>query len=418
MDSRFHYSASQESRPELDVNYVATRWQRQSISKHLKSLVRFRLARRSLKRLTRGRAAGNEVFTSPYGAPHTPWPPVGHAKSQAVDIIQLHWISKFLDYTSFFGSLDPDQPVVWTLHDMNAFTGGCHFSDGCSRFKTGCGGCPQLPTSSTTSLPMTDTSREFFLQKKAALAGINLHVVAPSRWLLAAAQSSAMLSDAKSFNHIPYGISTDDYYPMPRSEARARLGIDPDVTLFCFGAMDVVNRRKGANEMLRALSHIADLPGVEGLVFGGGRLPDVDHPLPKIHQIGPVQGLLAQRTVFSSADAFVLPSLEDNLPLTGMEAMSCGTAVVGFAAGGIPDYVLPGQTGLLAKTGDADDLGRKLRQLMTDPQQAAEMGARARRRVEAEYSGAREAASYGALYAALAECRSADRVSVQRPQAA
>ncbi|WP_218933639.1 glycosyltransferase [Rubripirellula lacrimiformis] len=440
LDSRFYYSASQGMRDELDHSYAIARWRRQGWGQSVVDYLRFRSGRQELKKLTRRRPSGHEIFSTPQGGPHTPWPPVDRTNpsKDAADqrqIIQLHWIAKFLDYTSFFGSIDPDQPVVWTLHDMNALTGGCHFSDGCQRFQFGCGGCPQLPSNIQTSAPSTnpsgmdpsamdpsagddagngrpnvqDISRRYFAEKQAALANVNLHIAAPSRWLLDAAKSSPMLSAARSFHHIPYGISTDDYYPMNRDEARARLGIDPGATVFCFGAMDVKSRRKGAHHMLRALSHIADLPNVEGLVFGSGKLPDSDQSMPKMHQVGPVRGLLAQRTIYSAADVFVLPSLEDNLPLTGLEAMACGTAVVGFDAGGIPDYVRPGSTGLLARTGDAEDLGQKLRSILSDPAQAIALGRGARRTIEREYRSRQEAAAYRSLYAELLGESSAPR---------
>jgi glycosyltransferase involved in cell wall biosynthesis len=212
-----------------------------------------------------------------------------------------------------------------------------------------------------------------------------------------------MFSTAKSFHHVPYGISTTDYYPMDRLEARARLRIDPDVMLVCFGAMDIKNQRKGTAQLLRALETIADLPNVEGLVFGSGRLPQTSTPLPRIHEVGPVVGRLQQRAVYSASNVFVLPSLEDNLPLTGLEAMACGIPIVGFDAGGIPDYVRPSQTGLLARTGDADDLGRKLRTLTTEPDRVEAMGRAARNMIERQYDGRREATAYQRLYESLIE---------------
>lgn len=395
--STFYYSAKQ-SPPEFDPSYRAAKW----AGDGWRTWLKFRLHRRSSKRLMRQRPTGHEVFNSPYGAPHTPWPTVDH-RANTGDVIHLHWIAKFLDQPSFFGSLPPDQPVVWTLHDMNAMTGGCHFSDGCDRYTRGCGGCPQLPTAQLAAATSSadDLSRQYFLTKQAALAGVNLHIAAPSRWLLDCAKSSPLLASAKSFRHVPYGISLDEYYPMDRRDARARLGIDPDTTLVCFGAMDVSARRKGGRHLVQALSHLADLPGVEGLVFGGGELPTGDGPMPRLHHVGPVRGLLMQRAVYSAADVFVLPSLEDNLPLTGMEAMACGTTVVGFDAGGIPDYVRSGKTGLLARTGDGDDLGMRLRELAADPDHAAEMGRRARRMIEQEYAAHHEAAAYETLYGEL-----------------
>lgn len=421
--STFYHSAKQTSPPEFDPTYRAAKWSGDGWRAWLK----FRLHRRESKRLMRQRPTGHEVFNSPHGAPHTPWPTIDH-RAEPSDVIHLHWIAKFLDQPSFFGSLSPDQPVVWTLHDMNAMTGGCHFSDGCDRYTRGCGGCPQLPgpqvpsqvpsrvpsqvptqlPAQTMPLPMhesagDDLSRRYFLTKQRAIEGVNLHIAAPSRWLLECAKSSPLLASAKSFRHVPYGIPLGDYYPMDRRDARSRLGIDPDATLVCFGAMDVSARRKGGRHLAEALSHLAGLPGVQGLVFGGGELPTGDGPLPPMHHVGPVRSLLMQRTVYSAADVFVLPSLEDNLPLTGLEAMACGTAVVGFNTGGIPDYVRPGQTGLLARTADGQDLGTRLRELCVDPDRAMQMGRRARTVIESEYAAEHEAAAYQQIYEELVQ---------------
>lgn len=398
IDSRFYYSRQEGVKEELGTTYEPVEWSNGGLHQWLASTIGFRIHRESFKRAMRRRPQGNAVFTSPKGVANSDWPPPGNRSQQSRrhDIIHLHWISKFIDYRSFFASLPDEQPLVWTLHDMNAFTGGCHFSSGCGRFQTGCGNCPQLGLRS-----VNDLSQTFFEQKRAAIRGLNLHVAAPSHWLLTAAKLSPIFETVRSFTHIPYGISTTDFYPMDRAEARARLGIDPDVTIFCFGAMDVGSRRKGAQHLIGALEAIADLPDVEALVFGSGQLPKTTKPLPFIHQVGPVRGLLQQRTVYSASDVFVLPSLEDNLPLTGLEAMACGTTVVGFDVGGIPDYVRPNQTGLLAKVGDTTDLGRILRRLATWPTLAQVFGINARQLIETEFTAQRQVSSYQQLYASL-----------------
>ncbi len=389
-------------------NYHRAEWSRESPWQRTLSAVRYRFYRESFKRAVQSKRSDNEIFTSPRAASVTPWPPISHRiehkpriehkllSGDSKEIVHLHWIAKLIDYESFFGSLEPSQPVVWTLHDMNAFTGGCHFAGSCENFKTGCGNCPQIPRSSDT-----DISRQSFAIKQQALQCINLHVVAPSRWLLDTASSSLMFQRAKSFTHIPYGIPTNELYPMDRSEARARLRMDPNATVIGFGAMDVKSRRKGAAELTTALASLANLPNVQGLVFGSGQLPETRLPMPHIHEVGAISGTFQQRMVYSACDVFVLPSHDDNLPLTGLEAMACGTPVVGFAAGGIPDYVRPGVSGALVQVGDANELGETLRSLVVDRERLQRLGQGARRIIESEFYGKREAESYQRLYAAL-----------------
>jgi glycosyltransferase involved in cell wall biosynthesis len=118
------------------------------------------------------------------------------------------------------------------------------------------------------------------------------------------------------------------------------------------------------------------------------------------------------RLIYSAADLFVLPSLEDNLPQTGMEAMSCGTPVVAFAAGGIPDYVRPEQTGLLAPVGDSEALAQQLRRLVETPELAGRLGANARKMILAEFQQPIESARYLELLGSiLATRRSVSRAA-------
>ncbi len=365
----------------------------------LADYLRFRLHRSRFKRTVRNRPRGNEIFTSPRGAPRTMWPPTNHRR-QPDDIIHLHWVAKFIDYRSFFGSLSPQQPVVWTLHDMNPFTGGCHFADHCQQFRSGCGNCPQLPRPDSD-----DISRQFHQIKQAALTDVNLHVVAASRWLLQQAQSSPVFQHARSFRCIPYGLKLSQYQPVGRAKARAQLGLDPDGFLFSFGAADIENRRKGAAPLMEALQRVADLDHVQGLVLGGGKLPEVRAPLPPLKSMGFVKEVARRVLIYSACDVFVLPSTEDNMPLTGLEALASGTPVVGFDAGGIPDFVRPGKTGLLAPCGDAIGLGDQLRSLAQNRPEAERMGRMAREVVEAEYHDVREAKDYIDLYAALLDAR-------------
>lgn len=374
-----------------------TTWHTSGLFRRMIDAVRFRIHRQRFKRQTRSAKPGSEIFTSPHGQPSTLWPPIDHPTSSHREapqhVIQLHWISKFLDYPSFFGSLPLEQPVIWTLHDMNALTGGCHFSGGCERFRAGCGNCPQLNRGS-----QNDASSRSFQTKRAALKGVNLHIVAPSRWLLELAKESPLLSDARSFTRIPYGMPTDKLRPIATRSAKAQLGIDADTFVIGFGAMDLGNRRKGAAELLTALEILGAHSNVQCLVFGSGRFADTKANLPPMINVGKVENDSMRRLVYSAADVFMLPSTEDNLPLTGLEAMACGTPVIGFDAGGIPDYVIPGQTGMLARNGDSAELAQRLKTAILNPTALGEMGDRSRRLILDQFESNLEAQRYMRLY--------------------
>ena len=403
--SRFQHLACQEfvdqnDRSAKHPEYYPTFWKTSGLVRKTVDGVRFRIHREHFKRATRGAEKGAEVFTSPRGKPSTLWPPIDHPAALGTDeeqhIIHLHWIAKFIDIPSFFGSLPEHQPVVWTLHDMNALTGGCHFSGGCQRFRIGCGNCPQARRSG-----QNDISFQSFETKRRALAGINLHVVAPSRWLLDLAQSSPLLSEARSFSRIPYGMPTDTLYPMDRLFAREALGIKQNAFIICFGAMNLESQRKGASELLASLKMLGADSNIRCLVFGAGSLRDQSENLPEMIEVGRVQDSRTRRLVYSAADVFVLPSTEDNLPLTGLEAMACGTPVIGFAAGGIPDYVIPGKTGMLAENGNSAELAQRLQDAASNPARMSEMGDQARKLIVQEFEFDLQAKRYVQLYESI-----------------
>jgi len=398
--SHFQYLRGEApSADDEDRSQIETRWRRGGLLAETQNRIRFRVQRQRFKRALRRDRAGQEIFTAPQANVRTCWPPVNPAsESSPTDgrLVHLHWVSKLIDWTSFFGSLPDDQPIVWTLHDMNPITGGCHFSEGCQRFRSGCGNCPQLRLASPN-----DISAKNFEIKRRALAGKNLHVVAPSRWLIRLAKTSPILAEANSFTRIPYGIPVDRLYPIDRDSVRHELGIQPGQFVFCFGAMDLANRRKGSKQLIAALAEVGSLPNAVCLVFGSGRLDVPSVPAASLIHVGHLGDDATRRKVYSAADVFVLPSLEDNLPLTGLEAMACGTPVVGFDAGGISDYVLPEQTGLLAKTGDVKELGQRLLQAARHPETMRELGRRGRQRVLQEFASDVEANRYLQLYQSL-----------------
>ncbi|MEM9585721.1 MAG: glycosyltransferase [Planctomycetota bacterium] len=398
VDSRFLYRTG-EAQTELDDSYLAAQWSGSTLQKSLDT-IGYRLQRQRWKRRL-NKDGSNEYFSSPRSNPRTPWPPANFPPGQQPEILNLHWVAKFIDVPSFFASLPTGQPVVWTLHDMNPLTGGCHFSDGCTRFQQGCGNCPQL----TSPKPIDQTSAAFALKQR-ALEGVELHVVAPSRWLAQTARDSPLLgSAARSVHHIPYGIDAAEFFPEDSAAARDQLGLRQDAFVIAFGAADLSNRRKGAKPLLQALGSLADSPRVQCIVFGGGEVPTASHPLPPICSAGYLDSAAKKRQVFAASNLFVLPSLEDNLPLTGLESLACGTPIVGFAAGGIPDYVRVGQTGRLAITGDASDLAGQLSWMIEHPSAAADMGRAARQMVLREYTGEREASAYRSLYEQLSARR-------------
>ncbi len=320
------------------------------------------------------------------------------------DLIQLHWISGFLDYRSFFTALPVGKPVVWTLHGMDPITGGCFYDKGCGRFAGKCGACPQLGSTNES-----DLTRQVWQRKSESysrLGPTQMHIVTPSRWLKEEVKRSALLSSF-TCTVIPNGLDTNVFIPRSRSVSREILCVPPEAKVVLFIADGLQDPRKGFHILAEALAGIK-LEGNLFLISLGPGYPPSLQAIPHVH----VESLNNDRFlsyVYSAADVFVAPSLQDNLPNTAMESIACGTPVVGFAVGGIPDLVRPGLTGLLAKPGDALDLRRAIAEILSDDERLRGMAVNCRKVAVEEYSLEIQARRYLDLYGEALERRTVSR---------
>ncbi len=309
------------------------------------------------------------------------------------DLIHLHWIAGFVDYIAFFMSLSPGTPVVWTLHDMAPFTGGCHWNQGCPKFAQQCGACPQLGSHAAW-----DWTRRVWERKHESLAGIpsnKLHVVTPSRWLQEERKRSSLFSRF-SGSTIPNGLDTDVFTPRDRQAARDVLGVPLNTRVALFLADGVHIPRKGFHILAEALRGI-DSPQKPFLLSLGKGMPPLSDASPHLH-LGPIQNDRILSFAYSAADVFIAPSLEDNLPNTILESFACGTPVVASDVGGIPDAVRPGITGVLAKPGDPASLRSAILDLLSNDQMRHEMSSACRNVAVEEFSLHLQAQRYVALY--------------------
>jgi len=312
------------------------------------------------------------------------------------DVIHLQWVGGFFDYQAFFTALPQNTTVVWQLHDMNVITGGCHYDQDCGRYMNGCGACPQLG-----STDPEDLSRQIWTRKQSVfgvLEGNRLHIVALSRWMLGLVKASPLLSRF-SATLIPNGVDLGVFAPHDRRLAREVLGIPQGAQIVMFVSDILTNRRKGFSFLLEALSGLTQAHNLFLLSVGGGERPGTG-PIPCLHT-GYVKDERWLSLMYSAADLFAIPSLQDNLPNTVLESMACGTPVVGFEVGGIPDMVRPGTTGQLVPVGDALALRQAISHLLNAPSTRRQMGAECRRIVSEEYSNELLATRYAALYESL-----------------
>jgi len=311
----------------------------------------------------------------------------------STDLIHLHWIVDMVDYAAALPELSRRAPLIWTFHDMNCFTGGCHYDGHCGRFAAACGFCPQLG-----SIRENDLSRRVFARKEKALAKIpteRLAILCPSEWMAKEVSRSPLFARFSRVT-IPYGVDTDVFHPIPRKQARAELGLPADAMVLLFVADIISDRRKGFGLLLRALEGLREVRNLLVVTLGsecGTEIVTIPH-----RHLDRISEPARLALVYSAADVFIAPSLEDNLPNTVLEAMSCGLPVVGFRVGGIPEMVRHAETGLLADTGNATDLAMKIVWMLEHSRERETMSKAARAHVLKSFTTQRQAAACESLY--------------------
>jgi glycosyltransferase involved in cell wall biosynthesis len=309
------------------------------------------------------------------------------------DILQLHWVCSFVDYCKFFRRVPRELPIVWTLHDMNPFTGGCHYSGDCEKFRASCGACPEL----LSTVP-EDFSAQSWRRKERAIShrdGRGTQIVTPSRWLAEQARNSSLFGNMP-IEVIPNGVDTETFQPRQRKASREKFGIDPAAKVALFVAEWATEKRKGLELLVEAVRRMKKGPEFCLAAIGRG-LPKELEDVRSV-SIDHVRDEMTMSMVYSLADVFVIPSLQDNLPNTSLEALACGVPTVAFSVGGLVDVVRPGKTGTLVPPGDVDGLRDAIASLLSKDEERSTMAVECRRVAVEEYALEVQARRYAALY--------------------
>ncbi|SKB66430.1 Glycosyltransferase involved in cell wall bisynthesis [Lachnospiraceae bacterium] len=289
---------------------------------------------------------------------------------QQADVVHLHWVSDgMLSPKALEGLASMEKKVVWTLHDQRPYTGGCHYAEGCTRYKKMCGNCPVFQAgysekvlSSTEDEPGSvarDLSSKCQDTMRQAVKNLDLTVVGCSRWITDCAAESSVLHGKTCIN-IPNPIDTELFDVQDRKTVRELLGLSQDKKLILFGAENSdSDRRKGYAELLAALK---ELPSDQYscVVFGNSREIREEIEM-EVISLGYIRDDFHLKCVYNACDVFVSPSLYENLANTVMESLSCGTPVTAFNIGGMADMIRHGENGYLAENGDSADLAAGIR---------------------------------------------------------
>lgn len=244
-------------------------------------------------------------------------------------------------------------PTIWSLHDMWSFTGRCAYPGVCERFSTGCDGL--CPLSNQYPFLCREQIAEQFARKSRVLQEAKMLAAAtPSRWMEAMAERGIWKD--RLIRTISNCIDSDIYRPHNKTVAKAWLGIPEDRSALLACAADFSDERKGAALMIHSLPLLRQKP-LTLLVMGNrGMFPSVEGVT--VLDLGFVTDPQRKAMAYSAADVLIHPALEDNLPNTVAEALSCGTPVAGFKIGGMADMVLQGETGFLSESQTSEGLAQ------------------------------------------------------------
>ena len=348
------------------------------------------------------------------------WPDTGLGQElldrhhrRETDVVHLHWLGDATLSIEEIGRLS--MPLVWRLPDQWAFCGAEHYTN------------PPMPGESTSSderfaLGYTnasrpshesgpDLNRRTWLRKRRAWRR-PIQIVCPTTWMADCSRRSALMAHWP-ISVIPTPIDLQVWAPFDQRQARALLHLPQDRALVLFGAVGGTNdSRKGADLLLQALQLLrAQVSGtaleqLELVVFGQSRptsFPALGFP---IHFCGHLHDDLSLRLHYTAADVFVIPSRQDNLPGTGIEAHACATPVVAFRTGGLADIVVNRYTGALAEPFDPASLAHAIRWVLEDSHRRQQLGAAARQRAKRLWDPGRVAGLYADVYRSAMECGS------------
>ena len=270
------------------------------------------------------------------------------------DVIHLHWVAGFFDFKSF---KKIRKPIIWTLHDMNPFTGGCHYARGCEKFKNECKKCPQL-------LGTINDDNSFLDQeyKNRFLSLIKPVITAPSLWMQNCSAQSTLFKNFTCI-HIPYSLDTSIFRPLDKDFCRNALNIPKEKKILLFISEYIDDARKGFNKLVNAISML-NTSKVQLCAIG--EINDRKKYTFDISYYGRIFDERLLVLFYSAADVLLLPSDADNLPNVMIESLACGTPVIGFPVGGIPDAIISGFNGVLAEDLSIESLSKAISDYLTN----------------------------------------------------
>lgn len=308
---------------------------------------------------------------------------------KSADIVHLHWINGFISMRSL---RKIKKPIIWTIRDMWPFTGGCHISNTCDRYKLGCGRCPVLASNCNFDLSY------FVIKNKKKYIPQNIILVGISNWISECMKNSLLFHDSEIYT-IFNNIETDEFRPAAKNVARELLSIPQRKKIVLVGAQYLWHQHKGFDIFFEALKELKSKEEIHIVFFGRNNLSiDSVQNFPHTY-LGYLTDNMSLRLVYSAADVFVAPSRTETFGKTLAESLACGTPVVCFDATGPSDIVEHMVTGYKARPYSPVDLAVGIDWVLSlPPEQFVNMQKDSRKRAVALFDSKAIARQYLELY--------------------
>lgn len=324
-----------------------------------------------------------------------------HPLVQEADIIHLHWINQgFLSLKDIGMLAKLGKPIVWTMHDQWPYTGICHYVDGCKNYTRHCHQCPQINRKSGKDL----SSLIFIKKKNIFQADKSITLVGCSNWIAKCAKESAILGTTTFVTSIPNAINTIQYQNFNSKDSfREKFKLPKFKKFILFGACKATDKRKGVDFMIAACKQLLNysVSSEVAVVVFGSKSEELSGLLDvPVINVGFINNSDQMVSLYNAVDLFLIPSLEDNLPNTIMEAMACGLPCVGFNTGGIPEMIDHKVNGYVANYKDAIDLTNGIRWVLEESDYV-QLSQNARKKIEECYCEAVVAQQHKELYQKL-----------------
>jgi glycosyltransferase involved in cell wall biosynthesis len=348
------------------------------------------------------RVTGLQGLLSPIGL-SIPW----RRCFRRAEIVHWHLVYPQLIALPIMPALARMRPTVWTLHDPWPTTGHCIHPMDCPRWQTGCGHCPDLKRNYEV---WWDTTAFNWRVKREIYRRLPVTIVTTSRWLRGRLESSPLFAGL-ACHTIPTGLDLGAWRRRDRADCRARLGI-PDhahVLAFRLPGSERWKEGKGGSWLLEALDRYRPTRETVLVAFESARALARFGDKYRAIEMGWVDDDDRLIDVLTAADVFLMPSEAENAPTMTLEAMACGTPVIGTDNTGFPEIVRPPQAGLLVPLRDADALAGAMARLLADEPLRRAMGETGRRLIETDYDLALNARRHVELYQSLLAGRASGR---------